>query len=169
MFNSILGLPAHPLVVHGAVVLVPLAALAGLAVLWPAGRAKIAPAALALATLAGVFVFVSLETGETLERQVPETDLVETHAELGETLLPIVTGLWLGLAIIVGLAWYVARHQEAAGRTAVRAAGVVALVIVVLTAVGSTVQVGRIGHSGAKAVWHGVDTSKTLPENEEKE
>jgi hypothetical protein len=164
MFDSIMGLPAHPLIVHGAVVLVPLAALAGLlAVGWSAVRDKAALVALVITSIAGVFVVAAGESGEKLEERVPETPLVETHAEMGETLLPIVAGLWLGLAIIVVLAWYTARNRDAAGRTVIRLAGVVAMVVVVFAAIGSTVQVGRIGHSGAKAVWNDVGAGQGTP------
>src|SRR5512139_319750 len=104
MFDTFLGVPMHPLVVHAAVVFVPLAALAGLLIaLWPAARAKFAPVALAIATVALVSIPLATESGEALEDRVGESKLVETHAELADTLLPIVAGLWLGLAVLVAV------------------------------------------------------------------
>lgn len=154
MPDNIFGVPAHPLVVHAVVVFVPLAAFAGLIVaLWPAARGRFALIALAIATMAGALVPIATESGEMLERRVPANELVEKHAELGDTLLPFVAGLWLGLAVIVGLRWYATRHEETARGTMVRIAGIVAMVAVVLTAIGSGVQITRIGHSGAEAVW----------------
>jgi len=39
ILDSLFGLPAHPLLVHGAVVLVPLAALGTIVIaFWPAAR-----------------------------------------------------------------------------------------------------------------------------------
>ena len=65
MFSTIFGLPAHPLVVHAVVVLVPLSALAGLVVaVWPAARERYAPVALGIATLALISVPLATHTGE---------------------------------------------------------------------------------------------------------
>ena len=42
ILDSLFGLPAHPLLVHGAVVLVPLAALGTIVIaFWPAARERI--------------------------------------------------------------------------------------------------------------------------------
>lgn len=169
MLDTILGLPAHPLIVHGAVVFVPLAALAGLVTVgWPAARAKAAIVALVITTLAAVFAITGEESGKALEKLVPETELVETHAELGETLPAIVLGLWFGLLVIVVLGRLAARRGDAAPGMAIRLVGVAAMVVVVLAAIGSTVQVARIGHSGAKAVWSDVGAGQgTSPEKGE--
>jgi hypothetical protein len=158
MFSSIFGVPTHPLVVHAVVVFVPLAALAGLAVaLWPAARARYAPWALAIATVAGVSVPIATHTGELLRSQLGSTPLIRAHAELGDQLLPFVALLWLALAAFVGIDLLGRRRGVRPGWFKV--VGVAASVVAVLAAVGSGVQVVRIGDSGAKAVWHGVATT----------
>lgn len=99
-----------------------------------------------------------------------ETALVEQHEELGEQLLP-----WSAALALLGVVLMVLHRrgqqsltttgsapagdssaaERAAGRAG-RAAGLATVVVtacLVASAVGSTVQVSRIGHSGAKAVW----------------
>ncbi|MCO5993149.1 DUF2231 domain-containing protein [Actinoallomurus rhizosphaericola] len=156
MFSTIMGLPAHPLVIHAVVVLIPLAALGAIVVaVWPAARERYASLALGVATVALLSVPLATHTGELLEEHVKRTALVERHTEMADGLLPFAGLLWLGLAVLVFMRWYSARRTVQWGRYLTVAAAVVAVV----GAVASGVQVVRIGHSGASAAWHGVATS----------
>lgn len=151
---TVLGLPAHPLVVHAVVVLVPLAALSGIVVaVWPRARDRYAPLALGVATLALLAIPVATGTGEGLEHMVHRSALVEQHTHMADGLLPFVIVLWVALAVLVADKWLAKRLSWH------RIAGVAAAVVVVLAAVGSGVQVARIGDSGARAAWHGVASS----------
>ncbi|WP_344385238.1 DUF2231 domain-containing protein [Streptomyces thermolineatus] len=158
------GPPAHVLLAHFVVVLVLLAAL-GLVVcaIWPAimARAGIGLPLLALVSL--ILVPLTTEAGEWLEDRVDETALVEEHAELGESLLPWVIGLF----VLSALLWFFRRRASAAAPAAgpadapARSAAfadslpfrVVAVVLSLVVGIGAAVQVYRIGHSGAEAVW----------------
>ena len=85
--SHILGLPAHPLLVHGAVVLVPLGAvafvIAGLREAWR--RAYYLPATIITVT-GGVFAFLSKESGEPLSKSIRATgQRVGEHPEQGDT------------------------------------------------------------------------------------
>src|SRR5687768_7998938 len=84
--DEILGLPAHPLIVHGVVVLVPLAA-AGVALIafWPAARFRLGYAVLAIAAAGALTAVLAQRSGEQLEDRVRETDLIEEHTDLGAT------------------------------------------------------------------------------------
>ena len=85
MFDTIAGLPLHPLVVHATEVLVPSAALViALAALWPTFRrwARFLPLGLALVSL--VLVPISIQSGEALQERVKESSLIETHSELAD-------------------------------------------------------------------------------------
>ncbi|MFC4909698.1 DUF2231 domain-containing protein [Actinomadura gamaensis] len=156
MPSSVWGLPVHPLVVHLVVFLIPLVVLASLVVaVWPRARRVAAPWVLAVATLGVLSVPLATSSGERLEHQVPHSALVERHAELADGLLPLVAGLWLALAIMVAVAWHVRRRPTAPRWAA--AVTVIAAVLTVGTSAAAGVQVVRIGHSGAKAVWHNVD------------
>lgn len=83
------GLPAHILLVHFVVVLVPLTALAlVVCAIRPtaAQRLGIVLPLLALATLLSVPLTTS--AGEWLEQHVGSNALVRRHAELGDGMLP---------------------------------------------------------------------------------
>jgi uncharacterized membrane protein len=161
VFDTINGLPVHPLVVHGVVVLVPLAVLLLLASLASKAirrRAGIATPLFATATLA--LIPVAAQSGESLKERVGEGPLVETHAELGESLLP-----WMiGVAVVSWAVWLVSRRtHETADRAASLGRWLIPLAIVgLVVSVGAGVAVVRIGDSGAKAVWS--QTGQTTPD-----
>ena len=160
MLSTIFGLPAHPLIVHAVVVLVPLAALSGLVVaLWPAARERYAPLALAIATLALISIPLATHTGEVLESHVRPSAFVERHTEMADGLLPFAALLWLAMAVLVGIRWFARSRTPNWPRYAAGGAAVMAVV----AAVASGVQVARIGDSGARAAWHGVATSSGRP------
>jgi len=166
---TVFGLPTHALLVHATVVLVPLAALAVLLHgLWPVAARRLGIVTPLLALAALVLTPLSTESGEVLERSVGENPLVERHAELADGLAPWTIGLFV---VAVGL-WVLDRRGA---RVAVPAGGaeegraeragprrwvpLVAAVLAVAAAAGTTQQIVRIGHAGAQATWHGVVTS----------
>lgn len=156
MFSTIFGLPAHPLIVHAVVVLVPLAALGGLIVaVWPAARARYAPLALAITTLALISVPLATHSGEQLQGHVHPSAFIEEHSEMADGLLPFMIVLWASLAGLIAARWL----NVARGMTWAKYLAGTAAVVAVAGAVASGVQVVRIGDSGARAAWHGVDTS----------
>ncbi len=174
--TQINGLPAHVLLVHVVVAFVPLTAvlLVGSAI-WPGWlrRLGIALPVLALVTL--VSVPLTTHAGEWLERHTASTPQIRRHAELGDGLLPWAVGLFvLALAL-----WEWQRRTTRAARPAdgpdapgtgprslpggpVRIA---AAVLCAVVAVGSVVQVYRIGDSGAKAAWTGNFSSHGTPDH----
>ena len=165
MFDTIFGLPVHPLIVHATVVFVPAAAVAvALAAFWPRFRRHGALAALALSVIALVLVPLSTQSGEALERRVGGSALVERHAELADGLLPFVIVLVVASAAIW---WLQRRHVDADGtlRDGVDRPRAPLLALVAVLAVvgvaGTAVQIVRIGHSGAKAAWS--DVAKQPP------
>jgi hypothetical protein len=155
MPSTILGLPLHPLIVHATVVFVPLAVVAVIAaVLAPRFRRWAGPLPAGLSLVALVLTPLSTASGENLEHSTPETALVETHARLGDQLIPFTVALF----VLAAGFWWLDRRRVAEGpgaRTLQRARTLTALVgaLAVIAAVGTGVQVARIGHSGAKAAW----------------
>ena len=151
MFDTVMGLPLHPLVVHATEVIVPSAALVVvLAALWPLFRrwARFLP--LGLAAVALVLVPVSTESGEALKERVKETALIQTHADLAEGLAPWVFALFLIAAVLL---WWNWNERATAAPRAPRWVALVLAVAAVLASAGTVVQAVRIGHSGATAVW----------------
>jgi len=155
MFDTILDLPVHVLVVHAVVVLGPLAALTALLyAAWPALRRLLRWPLLVLGAIAAGSVFVATRSGEELERRVladpalseAQVERIGAHTDLGEAaLLPLVL---MFVVIVVCALWALAPGAGLVG--AVRIAAAVALGAV---AVWALVAVVRAGHSGSSAVW----------------
>lgn len=156
--KSIFGLPAHPLIVHAAVVLLPLAALLLVVVAaLPRARRIGAPIALGLALAATLAVGLAQGSGEELEDAVEKSDLVEAHTDAGESVLPWALGVTLIAAAAVA-AEPVRRRLDKPSPKVLNAA-LVSLALV--AGVGATVTVIDVGHSGAKATWN--DTFENAP------
>ena len=160
------GLPAHPLIVHAVVVLVPLCSL-GVAVsaLWPAARWRLVWVLLGLTIVTVAMVPLATGSGEVLEEMVKENGLVERHAQLGEDYLPYAFALVVGAVAVAGLQWIEgswARQERSHGgdwgnvssrRRAPRWLVIVVAVVALVGSAAATVQMVRVGHSGAAAVW----------------
>lgn len=148
MLDTIFGLPVHVLVIHATVVIVPSAALAVfLAAVWPRFRewAGWFPPLLALAAV--ILTPLSTSSGEALRSMVGDSRLVEEHAELADMMI------WWAIPLLVGAVgvWWLHRR----GVSARRGLAVAAMVLSVVAAIGCTVQIVLIGHSGARAAWSG--------------
>jgi uncharacterized membrane protein len=142
------GLPLHPLVVHFAVVLVPVAAL-GLILLvlfrgWADRYGWLALLVLAVGTGAA---FLARQSGEDLALQLGRPD---THAQWG-TVLPFVSAGLLVLALVWLLLHKADRRADRKRSTGTVVTGLITIVLALATA-GLTV---LVGDSGARAVWAG--------------
>ena len=158
--EELFGLPAHPLVVHAAVVLLPLAAIATVVcAAVPRLRRHYAPLAVAVALLATVAVGLAQGSGEALEDEVDETELVEEHTEQGERVLPWAIGVTLVAAAVAAVPFLERRRPFLAARKAT----VVIVALSVLAGVGATWTIGEVGHSGAKATWEDVGDEEGEP------
>ena len=162
------GIPAHPLVIHAVVVLLPLAAVGTLLVVArPVWRRQLGVWVLLLALAGVAAVPVAQQTGMQLAQSLGGGGpLVAIHAMRASTLLPpaLLFLLLLAATVIVG------RRADAAtgdGPGAAHAAGTrtatrtgtlqrVTLIVGVLAALAGiavTALVVWIGHAGSTAVW----------------
>ena len=168
--GKLLGLPAHPLIVHAVVVLVPLCALGvALCSLWPAARRRLALTVLVLSGSAAALVPFATESGEWLEERVGETALLERHAELGDAYLPYAVALVVGAASVAVLRWVEARSEAKGGGEGGAGSGASArraplwmtvgvAVVALVTSVAAGYETYLVGHSGAASVWSGIDS-----------
>jgi cytochrome b involved in lipid metabolism len=144
--DLITGLPIHPLINHGVVVLVPLAAIGALLVIFiPKLRLNYSPLVLVTVLLATGSAFIATESGEALSERV---GLPNAHATQGERLSYVV----LAFAILFSF-WFVLEKSE---RTRERVANLgkrVLKVAIPITAISSFVLTILVGHSGAQATW----------------
>ncbi|GAA1283639.1 DUF2231 domain-containing protein [Saccharothrix xinjiangensis] len=161
---KIFDLPAHPLLVHAVVVLLPLAAAGavGLAAV-PRWRRRYTWPLLGV-TVAGVgSVPLAQWSGDQLHARFADlgNPLIERHASLGNDLLPFALGFGVAVVALLVAGRLADREGAAAAddanvpRTWRRISAVVA-VLVIAAGAAATVQVVRIGHSGSTAVWDGI-------------
>ncbi|MDX6290988.1 MAG: hypothetical protein QOH50_63 [Kribbellaceae bacterium] len=146
MFDTINGLPIHPLVVHAVVVLLPLSIVGVLAlVVRPTWRARYGVLVAACAAVATLLIPVATESGGSLEKHVGDPG---KHAELGDQLL------WFAIPVLVVAVAMVLVERGITDRAVRRpVAGMVVSVVAVVAAVAAGVQVYRVGDSGARAAW----------------
>jgi uncharacterized membrane protein len=157
VFDLINGLPVHPLVVHAVVVLLPLACLGTIAIaVRPTWRERYGVLVVACAAAATALIPVATSSGEALEKHV---GYPENHAALGDQLIWFAIPL---LALSLALVWLDRRHRarpQAAGGGPDGSAGTrpvwhrVVAVLALVAALATTVQVYRVGDSGARAAW----------------
>jgi uncharacterized membrane protein len=143
------GLPAHVLLVHFIVVLGPLTAvLAIVCTLWPAARQRLVWLVLALAVITAVLTPLTTDAGQWLAKRRGRSQLLHAHTHLGDTML------YFSIALVAAAALIAFVHlREARGKSLKPIARWLIAAVVVIASVATTVQVYRIGDSGAKATW----------------
>lgn len=157
---TIAGLPLHPLVVHAAVVFIPLAAVLGIVFAvaprwrwltrWPTAALSVAVVGLG---------FLATSSGESLEESSAASveRAVEEHAERGDAL----AWLLVGFAVLAVLGAYALSGTTAlasgkgAWQSRIPALEKVMPALLVLGALAVLVMVVLVGDSGARAVWTG--------------
>lgn len=160
--SELFGLPAHPLIVHAAVVLLPLAAAGTVAVaIVPRGRRLLAPIVLALAVGAAVAVNLAEGSGESLEDRVDETRLVEEHTDKGEGVFP-----WaIAVVVAAGAVTAATFLRDRLSKLPDVAVTSVLVVAALAAGIGATWTIIDAGHSGARAVWN--ETPPERPDHDD--
>ena len=150
MFDTVNGLPAHPLFIHIVVVLLPLSAIGMIAlVVIPQFRGKVQKYFVASGVLISlVGAFIAKESGAALQQTRGVTD--EHHDWGNRTFylaiaLTLISALWLWL--------------DTKPKSMVRTVTGILVVLISLAAVISTV---LAGDSGAKQVWEDSASSSTI-------
>ncbi|MEU8815725.1 DUF2231 domain-containing protein [Actinoplanes sp. NPDC048796] len=154
MFDQINGLPVHALVLHAAVVFVPLLALGAIAyALVPRWRPKLGWAVALLAVAAPVSTFVAKASGEELyDRLIGQglsgrgKEILDDHMSYGSRTFWFTLALGIASLVVVALTW------RRTGRLPLIGEAVSAVVLVVLALI-SGYYVYKTGDSGATAVW----------------
>jgi uncharacterized membrane protein len=152
---TINGIPLHPLIVHAAVVLVPLAALFATAyAVLPSRRWQTRTPAVVLAVVAAVSVWLAAATGDNLKGRLNEnTSLIQTH-EHWAGLLQAAT--WVLAALVVVAWWSLPHHNPLPDKDHKQGVTTLAKPLVLLLPVAAVtvlVLVVLTGDAGARAVW----------------
>ena len=151
--NVINGLPAHALLLHVLVVLVPLTALLEIVCgLWPAARrGQLLWLTLVLAAATMVITPITINAGHWLyDLRKKPTPILQEHAERGSTMVYFSAAL---LLVAIGLVALRLIERRSERRRMVT--HVIVGIIVLAVAISSTVQVYRTGDAGAQSVWGG--------------
>jgi uncharacterized membrane protein len=152
VFDEFNGLPLHPLAVHAAVALIPLAGLLGVLFAVPRTRAWAQWPLATVALAAVVATFVARESGQALERAGglgtfgiggPAAELVEQHEEASTVLFVLV----IGYAVVSLVAVLLSRRNI----TGVSVHALAAVLVVGALVMGFWSY--RVGDLGARAVW----------------
>ena len=152
LFESVMGLPLHPLVLHAALVFVPLLVLAGLAyTLLPGLRPRMSWAAVLLALVTPFTVLVTKLSGDAFRARLAKKGIdadiltkIDAHRHFGTLTLYFT----VALAVTV-LALVLLRNT---GRPVQILFGVVTIVLAGFAAY----YVYRTGDSGARIAWNGM-------------
>lgn len=161
--EKLFGLPAHPLLVHIPVVLVPLAALIAIVFAFkPAWLDRFGWGLVALSGVGAVGAILAASSGRGLEnlQNEAETAAREDHFELGEIARNISILFFVIVTAVVVLR-YLARRRAAAGHSstgvwgfiASKAGAIAIAVLLVLSASAATYTISVAGHQGAKLNW----------------
>ncbi len=142
---DVFGLPLHPLVVHGAVVLVPLAALGSLAIVFSSWARTRYRWLTVLVAVAGA--------GATLAARLSGPALAEAISAGGPAFQA--HEMWGQLAVFPAVALALLLPAALMAEARSRAGWLVLAGLTVLGAVAALVLVVLTGHSGATAVWGG--------------
>jgi len=165
LFDSIFGLPSHPLIVHAAVVLVPLAAIGAIVIaFWPAARERIGWITAGLGVVGFFFAFFAKQSGEVLLETTRVTEAVKAHAEMGKWGL---IGAFLVGGSACSLMLFDQFVKERAKRglpelSITRPLRTLIAVFAVVLSIFGTVLVINVGHSGAKATWENKNNAPTV-------
>ncbi|WP_250003291.1 DUF2231 domain-containing protein [Actinoplanes sp. M2I2] len=155
MFDQINGLPVHALVLHAAVVFVPLLVLAAVVyALVPRWRPRMGWALGILAIAAPASTFVAMASGNELYNRLvsqglsgPGKEILDDHMGFGSRTFWFTLALGVASLVMLALTWK-------RGSTRLPMAGEVggAVALIALAAV-SGYYVFQTGDSGATAVW----------------
>jgi len=157
------GLPAHILLVHLALVAVPIAALlVVVCAVWPTARRRVGILLPIVALGALLTVRVTIHAGDWLQRRLPNTAPIRHHVALG-----LQMWRWMEWLLVVAvLVWVWERVSRREGSASALLQGTPARVVVAIVAVaisaGAVQQVVRAGEAGTRAVWTGKYSTERL-------
>lgn len=145
------GLPLHVLVVHAAVIVTPVAALAALALVRPSWRTRFRwPVAIAL-LVAWLLVWLARASGEALQVAIGDqlsankavVDALDAHIVAADKLNYVLLTL---VVVAVLFAWLLPKLPHAAGTVGAVVVAVLAVMVIGLAA--------QTGEQGARTAWN---------------
>ena len=152
--GELFGTPAHPLLVHIPIVLLPLLAIAAIVMAAkPALRRRLTWALAGSTLVTAAVTYWATRSGNRLRHALQPAlgSKANRHMELGNQTAVLATAFFVGTALMVVMEKSIL-PRKATKRSAIVLASVVALIGVV-----AALWVIRTGHEGARITWIGVD------------
>lgn len=159
--DSLFGLPAHPLLVHIPVILLPMAAVGVvLMVIRPAWHQRYRWAVLVIGVVGALGAVLATSAGESLEERIVAKEGPgaaagwEDHAGFGENARLFAILFAIVLAVFVLVPWFLERRaDQGKPLTVPRLLSPVLAALALAASAGTVYTVVQAGHSGAKSVW----------------
>ena len=162
MPETVLGLPLHPLVVHGAVVLVPVASILAIVIaVNPERRTRWGVLTWLLATASlGATMAARLSGQDFEDSRYPDAPPVQVaqHGDYGSSSIWFVVALWLAVSAVL-LLDIDRRRRDGFGSALLPSVLAVAVIVAAMAATG---QILLTGWTGSEAHW-APSTSGALP------
>ncbi len=147
--TTLFGLPAHPLLVHIPIVLLPLVGIGAIAIaVSPRARQRFGTTVLALAGVAFVGTLLAAGSGESLAESVDSSAALRKHVDLAEAMRPLAFVLLLAIGGVVAVD-QLRRRGKSVPRWSGTALGAATIALAVVT----TGWLVAVGHNGAEATW----------------
>lgn len=149
--NVINGMPAHALLLHFVLVLVPLTALLEIVCgLWPAARrGQLMWLTLLLAAVTMVLTPITINAGGWLyDLKKNPSPILQEHAERGSLMSYFSAALLAAAVVLVVVRVIESRSDKSRAVTRVLVA-----ILVLAVGISSVVQIYRVGDAGAQSVW----------------
>ncbi|GAB4964619.1 hypothetical protein MAHJHV55_32160 [Mycobacterium avium subsp. hominissuis] len=150
--TTVNGMPAHVLLLHFVVVLVPLTALLEIVCgLWPAvRRSHLLWLTLILASVTMVLTPITANAGLRLyDLTANPSPILREHAARGSTMIYFSAAL---LAVAIGLVLLrVTEHRSEKRRVVIH---IMIGIMVLVVGISSMIQVYRVGDAGGRSVWN---------------
>jgi uncharacterized membrane protein len=154
--EKLFGLPAHPLLVHLPIVLIPVVAIVAIALScnrsW---RQRFGIALIVMSAVSCVAMFLAKESGEKLFEYMNKAPAIERHESLADTAMLLTFFLFLAIVALVVL-----HRRKITKPRSPLSVGV--STITILASVLTVVATIQTGHEGAKVTWEELAPSTTV-------
>ena len=151
--TTLFGLPAHPLLVHIPIVLLPLVGVGAIAIAVSSStRQRFGTAVLVLASVAFVGTLLAAGSGESLVESVDSSAALRKHVDLARAMRPLAFVLLLAIGGIV-LIDQLKRRGKPLPQWVPRWTGTALGATTIVLAVVTTGWLVAVGHNGAEATW----------------
>jgi uncharacterized membrane protein len=155
--DKLFGLPAHPLLVHLPVVVVPVAALFAVVFAFrPTWLDRFGWGLVVLSGIGALGAILAAGSGEALQENVKRSSALEDHVEMGDAAQTVAIIFFCVVLAVVVLRYFARKNRDSGGAWALissKGGAIVIAAALVLSASGAMYTMIEAGHQGAKATW----------------